>query len=181
MPHDFTAPGLLDDSNRGHLDETYRDPDLDNLHLDDAQDNDLDDLRAELTAKVAESTTIEVLGRPGYAVRCRVDFTGKDLDLLNKRARDKRFAGGVDGIKFASLVLAFTCLAIVRQGKDLELEGTSPITFTSPELQRLLGTDSADATVRALFGLEGHIDAATKRLLDEAGWGDEAYAADPTA
>lgn len=177
MPHDFTADGLVDLA----ADRLSADPDLDNLHTGDVGDSDLDDLRAELRATIADTTTIEVLGRPGYAVRCRLDFTGKDLDLIRKRARDKTFADGIDGIKYAGLVLGFTCVAIVRKGQDLELDGVSPVTFATPALQELMGTGSVYETVRALFGRrDGHIDAATKRLLIDAGWGDEAFTADPT-
>lgn len=178
---DFTAPGTPVDT---IADRLTVDPDLDNLHLDQPEPSDLDDLRAELTAQVAPSTVIKVLGRPRYAVRFRTDFTGKDLDNLRKRAKDKRYKDGVDGIRFASLLLALTCEAILRDGKPLDLDGTSPVTFTSRELQDLLGTagnpNPADATVRALYGLEGHVNAAAEKLMTEAGWGDEADVADPT-
>lgn len=166
----FDAPGL----------SRLPDPDLDGLEALGSEGNDLDDLRSELTSKVVETTTIPVTGRPGYAVRCRLDFTSRDLDNLRKRCKDKRFVDKIDGIKFAALLLALTTVAVVRHGKDLELDGTSPVTFTSPELQGLYGTPDAQSTVRAFYGLEGHVDAASRTLMGEAGWGDEVYAADPT-
>lgn len=163
------------------LDAPLGDPDLD--ALDDSEEpSDLDDLRAELNAEVAPSTVLKVEGRPGYAVRCRINFTGKDIDGLRRQAKDKRFADGVDGVKFAALLLAVTCQGITRNGKPLEdsLGVDGPITFTSRELQELLGTPDANSTVRKLYGLEGHVDAAARRLMAEAGWGDEADLADPT-
>ena len=168
----FDGPGLRD--------QAHPDPDLDGLDALGSEGSDLDDLRNELTAKVAETTTIPVTGRPGYAVRCRLDFTSRDLDGLRKRCKDKRFVDKVDGIKFAALLLALTTVAVVRHGRDLELEGVSPVTFTTPEFQGVYGTADAQSTVRAFYGLEGHVDAASRVLLEEAGWGDEAYAADPT-
>lgn len=173
MPSEFTAPGTPRDT----------DPDLDALSRDDDEvTSDLDDLRAELNADVAPTTTIPVTGRPGYAVRFRTDFTGKELDKLRKLAKDKRMVDGIDGVRFASLLLAATCQGITRNGRELaeDLELAKPVTFTSPELRELLGTVNADETVRKLYGLEGHVDAAARRLMVEAGWGDEVDALDPT-
>ena len=157
------------------------DPDL-ALDGDDEAGSDLDDLRAELTAAITPTTTIPVPGRPRYAVRFRTDFTGKDLDGLRKKAKDKRMSGGVDGVRFASLLLALTCQGITRDGVELseQLGVSGPVTFTTRELQELLGTPNADSTVRALYGLEGHVDSAARRLMVEAGWGDEVDAMDPT-
>ena len=193
MGHTFTT-GPADDrddvpgmpAHPGYPEGTQpRDPDLDTL--DQGEDrSDLDDLTAELTATVAPTTTIPVLGRAGYAVRFRTDFTGRDLDALRKKARNKRFTDGVDGIRFAALLLAFACQGITRNGRELgeDLNVDGPVTFTTAELQQLIGTDRdpnpADATVRKFYGLEGHVDSAARRLMTEAGWGDEVDAMDPT-
>jgi hypothetical protein len=155
------------------------DPDLDGLELGE-DGSDYDDLDAELVAIADLTTLIEVPKRPGYAIRCRTDYTGLDVDLIRKKCRDKKFTDGIDGIKYASLLLASMTTAIVRNGKDLELDGVSPVTFTSKPLQERMGTATADATVRKFYGLEGHVDAAGRRLMNEAGYGDEVYAGDPT-
>lgn len=170
---DFTAPGTTATA------DPFGDPDLDNLDAPEAT-SDLDDIAAELTAEVAPTTTIVVEGRPDYAVRYRTNITAQDLDSLRKRAKNKRFSDGIDTVKFSSLLLAFTAQAIIRKGTDLELDGVTPVTFTTRELQAVYGTGDADTTVRKFFGLEGHVDAAARKLLTEAGWGDEADTADPT-
>lgn len=170
MP-DFTAPGTPD------LDE-HVDPDLGDLDRDEPSD--LDNIADELTAQVTPTTDIKVTGRPGYAVRCRLDFTGRDLDSLRKRAKDKKFVDGIDGVKFGALLLALTCTAIIRNGVELELDGVAPQTFTSKQLQELYGTTSAVDTARKFYALDGHLDAAARKLMDVAGWGDEADEADPT-
>lgn len=177
MPSEFTAPGTPS------LDDVIgSDPDLEGIGQDDPTD--LDAIAAELNAAVAPSTTIPVLGRPDYAVRFRTDFTGNDLDSLRKRSRNKRMTDGIDGIKFSALLLAFTCQGITRKGRGLEedLGADRAITFVSTELKELLGNPgmSADDTVRKFYGLEGHVDATARRLMVEAGWGDEVDA-DPTA
>lgn len=156
------------------------DPDLAGLDLG-AEDSDLDQLDEELGAIADTSTVLEVPLRPGYSIRCRTDFTGADLEKLRKAARDKRYADGLDGIKFAALLIAANTTAILRQGEPLALDGVSPVTFTTPELRARYGTANAADTVRAFFGREGHVDAAARRLTTEAGWGDDLYAVDPTA
>lgn len=183
---DFTAPGVaasnrLEDAVDEYRDAIAQDPDLAGLG-DEEVSSDLDDLRAELNADVSPTTSIPVLGRPGYAVRFRTDFTGRDLDLLRKRAKDRKMSDGIDGVKFASLLLAFTAQGITRAGAELseQLGTTAPVTFTTREFQELMGTTTADTTVRKFYGLEGHVDAAARRLMTEAGWGDEVDAMDPT-
>lgn len=179
MSHDFTAPAARD----GRLDEDLiGDPDLDGLGDDVEEGSDLDDLRQELTAKVAETVTLAVEGRPGYSVTYRVDFTARDVESIRKRAKDRKFTDGIDGIKFAALLLAFACRGITRKAGDLgaALGVDGPVTFTTRELQGLIGTHDANSTVRAFYGLEGHVEGSAKRLLVEAGWGDEADLADPT-
>ena len=173
MSHDFTAPGVTSSTLTG-------DVDLDALALGEDSSSDYDDLDAELGAIEDLSTVIEVPKRPGYALRCRTDYTGLDVDLIRKKCRDKKFADGVDGIKFASLLLGVMTTAILRNGEELELDGTSPVTFATPALQARMGTSSVDQTVRKFYGLEGHVDAAGRRLMNEAGYGDDVYAVDPT-
>lgn len=176
---DFTAPGYRDDT----LDDARVrvDPDLDALGDDVEDTSDLDDLRAELTAQVAATVTLAVDGRPGYAVTYRTDFTARDVDSIRKRSKDRKFTDGVDGIKFAALLLAFACQGVHRGKGDLAAAlGVDRVTFTTRELQDLMGTADANSTVRRFYGLEGHVEAAARRLMVEAGWGDEADLADPT-
>lgn len=178
MPSDFTAP-----SARDREDRFADDPDLAGLDSSDSEEaSDLDELRAELNTVVVPTVTLKVEGRPGYAVTYRTNIEGKELDLLRKRAKDRKFSDGIDGVKFGALLLATTCVDVLRGGKSLgELLGVEgPVTFTSRPLQALMETASADETIRKFYGLEGGVDAAATRVLREAGWGDEAGDADPT-
>lgn len=175
---EFTAPGVRD------VDPFAGDPDLSDVGAEEVSD--LDDLRSEIEAEVNESvspvTVIPVLGRPRYTVRFRTDFTGQDIDSLRKRARNKRMSEGIDGVKFAALLLAFACKGILRDGEEMSgsLGVDQPVVFTTTEFQAILGTGNADETVRKFYGLEGHVDAAARRLMAEAGWGEEFDALDPT-
>lgn len=178
MP-DFTAPSArtADD------DTAYGDPELDGLTAGSEEEgSDLDDLKAELGATERPTVTIRVPQRPRYSVRCRLDFTGKELDGIRKKAKDRKFSDGIDGPKFAALLIAITCVDILRDGKPLAealgIEG--PVTFTTRPLQALMETAAATETARKLFALDGDLDAAAQKVLRDAGWGDEAAEADPT-
>lgn len=177
MPHDFTT-GPLDDSPRAMLDEA---PAPESLGPIGSDVSDLDALAAELTAETVEGDTalIPVPHRPGYAIRCRLDYTGQDLDGIRKQAKNKRFADGLDSVKFASLLLGLTTVAIEKNGTAITDEG-APVTFQTRAFQALYGVDKVDTVVRRFFVFEGHVDAAARRLADEAGWGDDLYAMDPT-
>lgn len=175
MP-EFAAPGL----DRFDEEPEELDPDLGAVEVTVEAPSQLDDVRAELTAQVAEPTVIPVPSRAGYAVEFRTDFTQLDLEGLRKQAKSRRFAGGIDATKFNALLLAFACRRILRHGHPLDL-GDGPVTFTSRAFQELYRADRAITTVLAFYGLEGHIDSTANRLIAEAGWGEniEAVTGDP--
>lgn len=151
--------------------------------------SDLDDLRAELVDQPAaqeaadgdDFVTVPVTTRPGWAIVCRLDFTGRDLDRWRKAARDKRFEDKLDGIKFAALLLGATTVTLLRDGKPVQQDGEPiDLPFQHRAIMGLYGARTVDDTVRAFFRREGVLDAAARRVTTEAGWGDEVYATDPT-
>lgn len=173
----FDAPGLTDPDAPSSSASAPGDPDLD---APGADVSDLEAIAEELTddTTITPETVIPVSTRQGYALRCRIDYTGRDLDNLRKQAKDRRFVDGIDGAKFYALLFALTCTAILRNGQEVTDNG-DVVTFTSPGLQRTFGTADAQSTVRKLFSLEGPLEAAFLRLQREAGWGEETYAMDP--
>ena len=172
-PHTF---GLEDGFNPDTF-EQDTDPDLE---PDTADGSDLDAIRAELAAQVTPTIDLAVPTRPGWAVRVRADFSARALDGYRKASKDRKFADGLDGAKLSALIIGANCTAVLRKGAPLVLDGT-PQTFATKDLRELLGTSDVASTVRALYGLDGHLEAAARRLLVEAGYGDEADLADPTA
>ncbi|MEG1971247.1 MAG: hypothetical protein RR101_14140 [Burkholderiaceae bacterium] len=172
----FTSPGLNtdrfgDDADLADLNTTTLDSDLAVIAAEFADDDKPD------------VATIPLDHRPGYSVVFSLDFTGRDLDTLRKRSKDKRFVDNMDGIKFAALLLGLTCVDILRNGQPLgdALGVDGPVTFATPEVQDLTGTrGSVDATVRKMLKRESGVETVSRRLMTEAGWGDEAYAQDPT-
>lgn len=183
---DFTAPGTpRTDAER------EADPQLEPGLEVGTDSSDLDDLRAELVEPVDQGAedpyagedfvTVPVTTRPGWAIVCRLDFTGRDLDRWRKAARDKRFEDKLDGIKFAALLLGATTVALLRDGKPVQHEGeTIDLPFQHRAIMGLYSARTVDETVRAFFRREGVLDAAARRVTTEAGWGDEVYATDPT-
>jgi hypothetical protein len=167
---DFTAPGTIVDP------DPINDPDL----SVGAEASDLQALADELAPTITEPVDVEVPLRPGYALRCRTDFTGKDLDKWRKAARDKGFVEGIDGVKFSALILGATTVAVLKNGRPITSQG-SDVTFATAEFRGMLGTRDVETSVRKMFGQEGHVDGAARRLLTEAGWGEEVYSVDPTS
>lgn len=157
------------------------DPDLDPDLAPVEVDSDLDQLRRELNADVADTVTLDVPGRAGWQASYTTAITGEQLDTWRKRSRDRKRGDGLDGVKFAALLLAHTNAGITRKGKPVELDG-EPATVRHPEFLELLGAGGAVDGVRRLYGLDGHVDAAARAVMQAAGWGDElsASSADPT-
>lgn len=157
----FGAPPVLDDE--VPLDDGPQEP--------DEERTELDDLEAELGATELPTVTLAVPGRPRYAVVYRLSFTDRDLDTWRRKAKDKRYADGVSGTKFAAILLASTCLRVLRDGETLEVDG-KVATFTSrPFLELLKATTAVDGVLK-LYGLEGHAQQAAGSVQRAAGWLD---------
>lgn len=165
------------------------DPDLGDLSVPALEDNepgnDLQAIAAELAAETGtRPSTINIDGRPGWSATYRTDFTLKDVELLRAKSKDRAFKESkVDPAKMAGLLLATTCTAIQRGGRNIELDGKCPVTFGSPEFQDAMGTRGLGVlgTIRKVFGQsDPRIIAVSDKLMSEAGWDDEATLADPT-
>ncbi|KWW97398.1 hypothetical protein LI90_4370 (plasmid) [Carbonactinospora thermoautotrophica] len=143
--------------------------------------SDLDLLRQDLAQHRVPDITLPVPGRDGYACRYRVDITGAQINELRRRCKSRKHEDGVDGIKFAALLLAHAHTGLIRQGRELYGSDGEPLTFRHPELLELLGVASASEAVRRLYGLDGQVDAACRAVLREAGWGEDLAPVDPTA
>lgn len=130
----------------------------------------LDALRDEVTAELAETTTLEIPGRPGYGVRFSLNIDHPMLGLWRKKAKDSQQPEGIDELKWACIILAAQAEAIVRNGDELVLDG-EPVTFSSRPLLELLGAREAHQAVRKLYGRDAHIVNTAYVLLELAGYG----------
>ena len=176
----FTAPGASDRASLPSYPDKYDDgesPMLDPA----AAATDLSRLRADLAAESKTDVTLPVPGRPIYAVRFRTDVSGDELDRWRKTAKSKRHVDGIDAVKFAALILANTCLEVLRDGTPLLDSDGDPLTFRSVELWKgTLEASTAAGGVLKFYGRDGHAVAASNAVLGESGWGEDLQPLDPT-
>lgn len=133
----------------------------------------LDDLRADLAADLAEHFELDVPGRPGWRVRFSNDVSADELDNWQNQAKSKRHQGGLDGGKFARLIVSNKAIALLRGGEVLRDAYDEEFTFRHREFWALVGATSAADAVKAVYQLDGSIDAASRAVLSAAGWGDD--------
>lgn len=153
----------------------------------------LEALQAKLAADTGaelddEGPTVElaVPGRPGVAVRYGTVVEWEELQAWRKRSRDKglRSASNPDGVdvnRVSRLVLANRAKAVVVDGDDVVGTDGRPLTFSHPELHAMLGlTGNVGATqaVHAFYGRDAWVQQASGKVLDLAGWGDDAQEVD---
>jgi hypothetical protein len=138
----------------------------------------LDDLRSELADEAEEHhVTLEVPGRPGWAVRYSSDVDYSMLKMWAKQATSK--VDGTDELQFSALVLASQCRAIVRHGVDL-VEGNDVLVFASPHFMSLVNVVSSTEAVKRLYGRDAHVISSANAVLAEAGYGEDVGRQDPT-
>lgn len=129
----------------------------------------LSDLRR--TSDTTGALTLTVNARPGYEVRCRTDIAYEELSVWTSASIDPAMAAGSNELLLGCTILAQCVVAIIKDGEDVVERSGALVTFHSPELQQALGTLQAVDAVRAFFVRDGHVTAASKMLLDEAGYG----------
>ncbi len=167
----------------------YVDPDLAALAGDapDTAETPLDDLAAELAEDLDVSVTLPVEIRPRWKVKFRTDFKSREVEKIRKQCHDKAFSDKIDGAKFAALLIATTCVAIYRDGNPVPLESGREATFMEPEFLDMFKRPAdgpaplkAVEAITRFYGGDGRIDAIAKQLMEEAGYGSEVVAVDPT-
>lgn len=160
----------------GWTDDTAADPTLAEAASSIPDLSDLDALAAELGGALERETlSLIVEGRPGWVSIHRLDYTARDVDRLRSSAKDKKFSDGIDGVKFSALLLGLTCIGFERNGDPFNDTDGTALTYASKTLQGSLGTRDVHSTVlRVWGGQEPRIDAAAKKVLEAAGWGDDA-------
>ena len=143
--------------------------------------SDLTRLKADLESETRTDVLLAVPGRPLYSARFRTDVSGDEIDRWRKSAKSKRHVDGIDSVKFAGLILANTCLEVIRDGEVLTDSEGDPITFRSVELWKgTLEAATAASGVLKFYGRDGHANAASNTVLGESGWGEDLLPLDPT-
>ena len=146
--------------------------DIDTINRDDDASV-LADLRAELTKAVdTEPLRLVVPQRPNIEVAFEANI---EFDLLRTwmKKSTRRVSGKqeFDPLSLAYKVLSFTCRGVWVNGKFATEEG-DPITFGSPGFMSMLGSNTPQSSIRALYGMDGHIISTMQTVLERAGYGD---------
>lgn len=142
----------------------------------------LDDFRDELLAEIERELTLSVPGRESWSVRFSAVIDHRTLNAWRKRSRDPSAVGGVDELRFALTIVAAQARAVLRNGTTV-VAGGEPVTFASPALHEVYGVGRTLDCVRAFYGRDADVLAASEAILREAGYAgelDREDAEDPT-
>lgn len=175
-PPTFAAPGVSRPDVPRETDGTDGDLDL-AAHRDE-----LDPLAA--LAEIAEpiempDAIVPHRLRPGWAVRYSTVVDLDDVKRWRKRAKAPGKKDELDEIRFACIVLANLCQALLRN--NLEVTGPDgPLTFASPQVWQTYNATRAADAVRAFYGNDPYLVATLDAVLAAAGVGEEVEALDPT-
>jgi hypothetical protein len=136
-------------------------------------------LKSSLARKVErEAVLLEVPERPEMLVRYSPNITQQQIKQWRKNSGADR-KEGLDGVRFSCHVLAHTCEAILLDGHEVTENGEA-VTFSHESVLQMLGVDRVFDAVRAVYGLDPHVEAAAIAVLDAAGFNDSVDQVDPT-
>lgn len=125
----------------------------------------LDLIAAELSAELpAEPITLDVPGRPGWAIRFDTDVSAPKLAAWQTRSKDPSWPDGVDQLKLAGIVIANQAIEVIRQGRPTGLS------FRDKSFLTALGAIQArDAVTKVYGGRDASIVQTAERVLVAAG------------
>jgi hypothetical protein len=140
----------------------------------------LEQLTEAVTADVSrDDIIVPVPARPGVTLRVSPNITDTQIKAWrrNSGANSKT---GMDAIKFGAYVIGNTTKAILINNEEVTEDG-EPINFASDAIATMTGEARwLPEGIRAFFGIDPHIETAAILIMEEAGYGDEIEAQDPT-
>jgi hypothetical protein len=145
------------------------------------EETQLEKLRSIITKKVERPVVhIPVTERHGVSVKVSPNITQSQMKNWRKNAgEDSR--NGLDATKFACLVIGHTTIGICIDDEEIFDENGNNITFGHPLILEMTETTRpVPDAVRALFGVDPHVESAALAILDAAGYSDTVAAVDPT-
>lgn len=145
------------------------------------EETQLDRLRSVVKKKVERSVVhIQVPERPGVSIRVSPNITQSQMKNWRKNAgEDSR--NGLDPTKFACLVIGHTTVGICMDDEEIFDESGNNLNFAHPSILEMTETTRpVPDAVRALFGVDPHVESAALAILDAAGYSDTVAAVDPT-
>jgi len=145
------------------------------------EETQLERLRGIIKKKVERShVLIPVPERPGVSVKVSPNITQTQMKNWRKTAgEDTR--NGLDATKFACLVVGHTCTGIYIDDEEVFDSDGNYLNFAHPTILEMTETTRpVPDAVRALFGVDPHVESAALAILDAAGYSDTVTAVDPT-
>lgn len=133
-----------------------------------------EDLKKEVTR---DSIILQVPLRPNIAVTYSPNVTAEQLKKWTKIASRGK-TNDFDGTVLASIVLGATCVGISINGKEATEDG-EPMRFGSETFMAMVEASKVSDAVRALYGADSDIQAASMRVLEAAGFNQEPNEIDP--
>lgn len=145
------------------------------------EETQLDKLRNVVKKKVERPVVhIQVPERPGVSIIISPNITQNQMKNWRKNAgEDSR--NGLDPTKFACLVIGHTTVGICMDDEEIFDENGNNLNFAHPSILEMTETTRpVPDAVRALFGVDPHVESAALAILDAAGYSDTVAAVDPT-
>ena len=136
-----------------------------------------DEISREVTRPEVEMNVPE---RKGVSVRFSPNITNDQLKSWRRNSTNRK-TDELDSIKFSCYVIGNTVSGIYFDDELVLDDGGNAITFASPVMMEMTGTDRPlpDA-IRAFYGVDPHLENVALKILDFAGYGDDVDAEDPT-
>lgn len=142
--------------------------------------NVLEQLQQELQREIERPhIMVAVPERPNISIRFSPNVSQEQVKSWqrNSGANSKR---GMDGVKFASYVIAGTTVGIYINDQLVENDEGIALNFASQPLEEMTGASDPFEVIRAVFGVDAHIEAVAMSIIEHAGWGEEVDVEDPT-
>jgi hypothetical protein len=128
--------------------------------------------RPEIEIRVPERSSISIVFSP--------NVTQAQINAWRRNSGDNTKAG-MDATKFACLVIGNTCRGILVDDVEVFNEDGAPLTFASPEILEMLEvTRPIPDGIKAMYGLDPHIEATALAIMEAAGYNDSVETVDPT-
>lgn len=141
----------------------------------------LDQLKEEISKEVTRpDIEMPVIERKGVTVRFSPNITNDQLKAWRRNATNRK-TEELDSIKFSCYVVGQTVAGIYFNDELVLDDNGNIVTFASPVMMEMTGTDRPlpDA-IRAFYAVDPHLEAVALKILDYAGYGDDAEVEDPT-
>ena len=141
----------------------------------------LDKLREEVSKHIERPEVyIRVPERPSIVLKFSPNITQNQLNAWRRNAGENT-KQGMDATKFACFVVGHSCRGILIDDEEVLGDNDAPMTFASPEILEMLDvTRPMPEGVRAMFGLDPHVEAAALAIMEAAGYSDSVDTVDPT-